>query len=172
MLDRSTNNSQDNNVHITDTEILLPSNQVLLSQDIDLKQLPSHNNYNEIDIVDKYARLVEEKRTIERELELLKEEIVRLSKDRNTETLAGKIAVLKVKVTTEIKFPLAKDPQRQVLEHVLKENDKWLDVSSLSISMLSKALKSNNWSGSLRERVLQFSHVEESSRVTVQKLET
>lgn len=43
MLDRSTNNSQDNNVHITDTEILLPSNQVLLSQDIDLKQLPSHN---------------------------------------------------------------------------------------------------------------------------------
>lgn len=170
MLDRSSSNNYDNNMYVTDAKISLTQDQLPSGQDIDLKTLPLHNNYNEIDIVDRYARLVEEKKMIENELELLKEQVIRLSKDRNTESLAGKNAILRVKIATEIKFPLAKDPQRQVLEQVLKENDKWSDVSSLSISMLSKALKSNNWSGSLREKVLQLSHVEESSRVTVQKL--
>ncbi|MBC7084892.1 MAG: hypothetical protein H5T43_00785 [Methanomethylovorans sp.] len=120
------------------------------------------------DIVDKYARLAEEKKSIERELELLKKEVVRLSKDRKTETLNGKNAILRVKITTEIKFPRANEPQRLILEQILKENEKWSDVSSLSISKLSKALSSNNWTDYLRERVLQFSHKEESSRITIE----
>lgn len=140
------------------------------NENMNTTKIEPSSDISDTDIIDRYTELVNKKKEIEKEINELKVEVTRLSKLKNSEQLIGKNAALRVKITNSIKFPLAKDPQRKILEEILKENGKWIDVSVLNTMKLSAQFKSDNWDADLKEKISQFSHDEESVRISIVKI--
>jgi hypothetical protein len=78
--------------------------------------------------------------------------------------------VAKIKIEVKEKYPLKGDPNRKVLDEIIKNAGKWMEVSDLNPWILARVIGRGGWLPSLVRKVKEFSTLEESRSITISKL--
>jgi putative RecB family exonuclease len=143
---------------------------------IAVENLPLNDYLTEegVTLVNKYVELKEKKRIwneeIDAELAKVEEALYAYAKREDLEAIFGSDHVAKIKIETKEKYPLKGDPHRRVLDEIIKNAGKWMEVSDLNPWMLARVIGRGGWPPSLVKKVREFSTAEESRSITVSKL--
>jgi putative RecB family exonuclease len=125
-------------------------------------------------LVNRYAELTEKKRlqneAIDAELAQVEEALYAYAERERVETISGSDHVARINVELKEKYPLKNDPGRKTLEDLIKKAGKWMEVSNLNPSMLSRVIEQGSWPPSLMKRVKEFFPTEENRSITISKL--
>jgi len=138
--------------------------------------LPPNEYLNEegVSLVNRYVELKERKRVwneeIDAELAKVEEALYAFAQREELEAIFGSDHVAKIKIETKEKYPLKGDPHRKVLDEIVKNAGKWMEVSDLNPWMLARVIGRGGWPPSLVKKVKEFSTFEESRSITVSKL--
>jgi hypothetical protein len=87
------------------------------------------------------------------------------------EIIKGNDHKVKVKITPRLKFPGKETLERAALDQLLKEENKWLEISDLNTGSLSKICKQNAWDKSLIDKVREFATEEDIVSVYLSQLD-
>ena len=143
---------------------------------IAVESLPPNEYLNEegVALVNQYVELKEKKRVFNEEIgvELAKIEqaLFAYARREELEAIFGSDHIAKIKMEKKEKYPLKGDPNRRLLDELIKKAGKWMEVSDLNPWMLARIIGRGGWPPSLVNRVREFSTVEESRSITVSKL--
>jgi len=138
--------------------------------------LPPNEYLNEegVVLVNQYVELKERKRLlneeVDAELAKIEEALYAYAQREELEAIFGSDHVAKIKVETKEKYPLKGDPNRKVLDEVIRKAGKWMEVSDLNPWMLARVIGRGGWPPSLVNKVKGFSSMEESRSITISKL--
>lgn len=121
-------------------------------------------------LVNKYAELRENESTIKEEMQKVKEAIINYSKREEVEIIKGSDRKVRIKFDQKLKFPGKNDDERSELDKTIQKAGKWMEVSQLDTTSLTKAIDSGSWDKKLIEQVVRFGRLEESSVVYLSKL--
>ncbi len=127
-----------------------------------------------VKLVNRYARLVDEKRAfldrVEAEMEQLKEAIIAYAKREVVEVIMGSDKKLSVRIDAKPKFPTKEEEERAELDALLKSAGKWMEVSDLNVYALAKAMQKEEWSPELLKKIEKFQRLEEQYRLMLSAL--
>ena len=105
---------------------------------------------NGVKLVDEYSDLLNKKKelteNIDNRLQELKEKIINYSKENNYERITGTNSSVLVREYDSLKLPSKESKERETLEKLIKDSGLWEEVSDLSFTNLSNALKSEIFS--------------------------
>jgi putative RecB family exonuclease len=138
--------------------------------------LPPNQYLNEegVVLVNQYVELRERKRLlneeVDTELAKIEEALYTYAQREELESIFGSDHVAKIKVERKEKYPLKSDPNRKMLDEIVKKAGKWMEVSDLNPWMLARVIGRGIWPLSLVNKVKGFSTVEESRSIMVSKL--
>jgi putative RecB family exonuclease len=138
--------------------------------------LPPNEYLNEegVTLVNRYVELKERKRIwdeeIDAELAKVEEALYAYAQREELEAIFGSDHVAKIKTEIKEKYPLKGDPNRKVLDEIIRNSGKWMEVSDLNPWMLARVIGRGGWPPSLIKKVKEFSTSEESRSITLTKL--
>lgn len=67
-----------------------------------------------------------------------------------------------VKIESKIKYPTQEEKEKlESLERIIKEADKWMEVSKLDTSLLGKIVEAKKWDDELIEKVKDYQKIEQ-----------
>jgi putative RecB family exonuclease len=138
--------------------------------------LPPNEYLNEegVVLVNQYVELKERKRLlneeVDAELAKIEEALYAYAQREELEAIFGSDHVAKIKVETKEKYPLKGDPNRKVLDEIIRKAGKWMEVSDLNPWILARVIGRGGWPPSLVNKVKGFSSMEESRSITISKL--
>lgn len=145
---------------------VLPVNKYLKEPGVVLvnKLVSLHNQKKKI------KEIMDEKiQPIEAEEEKIKEALIRYAKKESVEVVKGNDYQAKVKFSKKIKFPGKSEPERVELDNLIKDADKWEEVSQLDTGTLVDVVENQLWSKDLIKKVMKFGRIEESESVSLSK---
>jgi hypothetical protein len=143
---------------------------------ISVGSLPPNEYLNEegVVLVNQYVELKEKKRLlneeIDAELAKVEEALYAYAQREELEAIFGSDHVAKIKIEMKEKYPLKGDPHRRVLDEIIKNSGKWMEVSDLNPWMLARVIGRGGWPPSLVKKVREFPTTEENRSITVSKL--
>ena len=143
---------------------------------IAVESLPPNEYLNEegVALVNQYVELKEKKRVFNEEIDVelakMEEALFAYARREELEAIFGSDHIAKIKMEKKEKYPLKGDPNRRLLDELVKKAGKWMEVSDLNPWMLARIIGRGGWPPSLVNRVREFSTVEESRSITVSKL--
>lgn len=138
-------------------------------------ELPANKYLKEdgVKLVNKYASVYAQKKKVEQELEKeledLKEALIKYSKDHEVNTIFGSDKKISVKEYESIKVPSKGTDARTELEELLHKLKKWSEVSGLDSAALKKAVE--NWPEDIRKKVEKYFEIENGHRISLGKNE-
>lgn len=121
-------------------------------------------------LVNKYAELKEKASEIEEELGKVKEAIFDYARREQVEMIKGSDRKIKVKFDEKLKFPGKNEAERQELEETIKSSGKWMEVSQLDTTVITRIVESGLWDKELIDEVMKYGRIEETSSVYLSKL--
>lgn len=136
-----------------------------------IKDLPVNEFLKEdgVTLVNKYAENELLGDCYEEQKEKLKEAIIALAKRNNYEVIVGSNHQLRIKFTSDLKFPTKTDPNRLALEKLINESGLWVEVSDLNTTALKKLVEGGKLDPLLCEKIYQLGSLEKISRITLSK---
>jgi len=143
---------------------------------IAVESLPPNEYLDEegVALVNQYVELKEKKRVLNEEIDVelakVEEALYAYARKETLEAIFGSDHVAKIKVEKKEKYPLKGDPNRRLLDELIKKAGKWMEVSDLNPWMLARIIGRGGWPPSLVNRVREFSTMEESRSIAVSKL--
>ena len=143
---------------------------------ISVENLPLNEYLSEegVALVNRYVELKEKKRVwneeIDAELAKVEEALYAYAQREELEAIFGSDHVAKIKIEMKEKYPLKGDPHRRMLDEIIKNAGKWMEVSDLNPWMLARVIGRGGWPPSLVKKVREFSTTEENRSITVSKL--
>ena len=143
---------------------------------IEVGSLPPNEYLNEegVALVNQYVELRERKRLLDEEIDgqlaKVEEALYAYAQKEEIEAVFGRDHVAKIKIERKEKFPLKGDPNRRVLDEVIRKAGKWMEVSDLNPWMLARVIGRGSWPLSLINKVRTFGILEENRSITVSKL--
>jgi len=143
---------------------------------IAVESLPPNEYLNEegVALVNQYVELKEKKRVFNEEIDVelakIEQALFAYARREELEAIFGSDHIAKIKMEKKEKYPLKGDPNRRLLDELIKKAGKWMEVSDLNPWMLARIIGRGGWPPSLVNRVREFSTVEESRSITVSKL--
>jgi putative RecB family exonuclease len=143
---------------------------------ITVGSLPANEYLNEegVALVNRYVELKERKRVwdeeIDAEIGKVEEALYAYGQREKIEAIFGSDHVAKIKIEMKEKYPLKGVPSRKMLDEVVKNAGKWMEVSDLNPWMLARVIGRGGWPPSLVKKVKEFSSLEESRSITISKL--
>jgi putative RecB family exonuclease len=138
--------------------------------------LPPNGYLNEeaVVLVNRYVELKERKRLLNEEIDVelakVEEALYAYAQREELEAIFGSDHVAKIKIEMKEKYPLKGDPNRKLLDEIVKKAGKWMEVSDLNPWMLARIIGRGGWPLSLVTKVKGFSTLEENRSITVSKL--
>jgi len=69
-----------------------------------------------------------------------------------------------------LKFPGKNEDDRQALDSTIIDMGKWMEVSQLDTTSLTKVIQSNLWDKDLIDQVMRYGRIEETSSVYISRL--
>jgi len=138
--------------------------------------LPPNEYLNEegVTLVNQYVELKERKRLLNEEMDAelakIEEALYAYAHREELEAIFGSDHVAKIKIEVKEKYPLKGDPNRKILDEIVKKAGKWMEVSDLNPWMLARLISRGGWPPSLVKKVKEFSTSEESRSITISKL--
>ncbi len=129
--------------------------------------LPANEYLNEpgVALVNKYAELREKAGDTEKEIGKVREAIIDYARREQVEVIQGSNRKARVKFDKKLKFPAKNEAEREVLDSTLIEAGKWLEVSQLDATALTRIVESKQWDKALIDRVMQYGRLEETGSV-------
>ena len=137
-----------------------------------VEALPVNEYLNEpgVVLVNKYAELKEKASEIDEEMEKVKEAILEYARKEQVELIKGSDRKVRVRFDEKLKFPGKSEAERQDLDKAIKAAGKWLEVSQLDTTALTRVIEQSLWDIELIDEVIKYGRIEESSSVYLSKL--
>lgn len=127
-----------------------------------------------VNLVNRYVELKEKRGIllgeIDTELAKLEEALFAYAQREAIDAIYGSDHVAKIKIETKEKYPLKGDPNRKILDEIIKGAGKWMEVSDLNPWLLARILERGSWPPPLVQKIKEFSTVEKSRSIVVSKL--
>ncbi len=120
-------------------------------------------------LVDRLEELQSMKKKIEVQIDETKESLITYSEREGMDRIFGSAKVAKVERDTKLSFPDTNDAKRVQLENIVREADKWDEVSLLNVRKLATIVEQSVWEDSLTSRIEEFIKREEKKSVTLVK---
>jgi putative RecB family exonuclease len=118
---------------------------------------------NGVTLVNKYAsikakikELKEQEQELQEELALIEDAAVNYAKKEGVCTITGSDHLLRIVEDEILRFPLAKDEEREEFEEYIKKAGIWEQVSGLNLSRLSKMVEDETFEKKIVDRLLKF----------------
>ena len=137
-----------------------------------VEALPMNEYLNEpgVVLVNKYAELREKTSEIEDELGKIKEAIFDYARREQVEMIKGSDRKVRVKFDEKLKFPGKNETERQELEETIKSSGKWMEVSQLDTTLITRIVETGLWDKELIDEVMKHGRIEETSSIYLSKL--
>jgi putative RecB family exonuclease len=137
-----------------------------------LEALPVNEYLNEpgVVLVNKYAELKDKASAIEDELGKVKEAILDYARREQVEVIKGSDRRARVRFDKKLKFPGKNEAERKELDDTIVKSGRWMDVSQLDITALSRIVEEGLWDKSMVDEVLKFGRIEETGSIYLSKL--
>lgn len=141
---------------------------------IDSMPVNKYLNEEGVILVSKFAELRNKKQQLinklDGELAELEEAIIQYAQKEGVEVIKGIDHKLRVKTEEKMKAPLKGNPMRDKLERLIKGADKWMEVSDLNLSTLSKVVKERSWDEDLLAKLKEYAALEKRYRIYLSKI--
>ena len=139
---------------------------------VKVEALPANEYLNEpgVVLVNKYAQLREEASEIGEEMDKVKEAILEYARREGVEVIKGSDRKVRVKFDEKLKFPGKSESERKELNDAIKQAGKWMEVSQLDTTSLTRVIENGLWSEELINQVLKYGRIEETSAIYLSKL--
>ena len=139
---------------------------------IKVEALPANEYLNEpgVVLVNKYAQLREEASEIDKEMAKVKEAILEYTRREEVEVIKGSDRKVRVKFDEKLKLPGKSEIERRELDDAIKQAGKWMEVSQLDTTSLSRVIENSLWSEDLINQVLKYGRIEETTTIYLAKL--
>ena len=121
-------------------------------------------------LVNKYAELKEKTSEIEEELGKIKEAIFDYARREQVEMIKGSDRKVRVKFDEKLKFPGKNEAERPELEETIKSSGKWMEVSQLDTTVITRIVGSGLWDKELIDDVMKYGRIEKTSSIYLSKL--
>jgi putative RecB family exonuclease len=120
-------------------------------------------------LVNKLVQLKAQAKKIEEEINKVKEALYEYAKRKDVEIVQGSDYKARIKVEKKPKLPAKHDPERALLEKVVKEHNLWEKVSELNTFRLLKLLESKTLPEHVIKQIRKFERLEEDRRIYISK---
>jgi putative RecB family exonuclease len=124
-------------------------------------------------LVNKYSEIYSKKKKIEteldKELEELKEALIKYCKEHKITTVFGSDKKISVNEYESVKIPSKGTPEREELEELLHTLKKWKEVSGLDSSALKKSIE--EWSPEIQKKIEKYLQTDTDYRINIGKNE-
>lgn len=129
--------------------------------------LPANEYLNEpgVALVNKYAELREKAADTDKEIGKVREAIIDYARREQVTVIQGSNRQARVKFDTRLKFPAKNEAERPALDSTLIEAGKWLEVSQLDTTALTRIVESKLWDKELIDQVMRYGRIEETGSV-------
>ncbi len=131
-----------------------------------------------VKLTNAFAKLTADKKKIQQEIDKIDEEIekikdavIKYAKKEGVEVIKGSDNKLKVSEKQKISVPSKGSPEREKLEKMLHDVNKWDEVSGLDTHALEKAIDEADWDKKLVDGVKKFLTFETRISVSLSKLQ-
>jgi len=84
--------------------------------------------------------------------------------------IKGSNRKVRVKFDEKLKFPGKNESDREELDNTITEAGKWLEVSQLDTTALTRIVEGGLWDKELIDEVLKYGRIEKTSAVYLSKL--
>jgi len=121
-------------------------------------------------LVNRYAELKEKASEIEEELGKVKEAILEYARREQVEMIKGSDRKARVRFDKRLKFPGKNEAGRKGLDNALVRTGKWMEVSQLDTTALTRIVEEGLWDKELIDEVLKYGRIEETSSIYLSKL--
>ena len=121
-------------------------------------------------LVNRYAELKDLEKELKAEMEKVKEAFIAYAAREDVEVIRGSSREVRVKLGETIKYPAAGTEERKELEELLATAGRYLEVNSLDVRKLARAVEEDGWEEELVEKVKRFGSVEASGEVRLSRL--
>lgn len=141
-----------------------------------VESLPPNEYLQEegVNLVNRYVELKEKRRMMieemDAELARIEEALFAYAQRKGLDAIFGSDHVAKIKIEIKERYPLKGDPNRRLLDDLIKKAGKWMEVSDLNPWMLARVIERGNWPSSLVTQIKEFCSLEESRSITIQRL--
>jgi hypothetical protein len=137
-----------------------------------VEALPVNEYLNEpgLVLVNEYADLKAKDSEIKVEMEKVKEAILDYARRENVEVIKGSDSKARIKFDNKLKFPGKNDEGRQELDNSIIEAGKWMEVSQLDTTLLTRIVEEGLWDREMIEQVMEHGRMEETNSVYLLKL--
>ncbi len=125
---------------------------------------------NGVCLVNRYVELKVQIDLFKEELKTLKEDIITYANTGEITSLRGSDHILKINQKDTMRFPSTNEPDRVKLEELIKNADKWEDVSILNTNMLKKVISESRWDKELLKGIEGFGKPDKEIRISIKKL--
>lgn len=131
-----------------------------------------------VKLANAFAKLVAEKKEhqgqideIDGEMDKIKEAVIQYAQKEGIEVIRGSDSKLKISEKQKVTSPSKGSPERKELEGILREVNKWDEVSDLDIYALEKIVNESRWDKKIMDRIKKFLTIEVKRNVSLSKLQ-
>ena len=120
-------------------------------------------------LVEKYAKIKSEKQETvfhyDEELKKIEEAILAYAKKEGVEVIKGRHNKIRIRINQTLKLPQKTDPRRALLDDLICQSGKWMEVSDLNLFTLARAISTKKLPESLMQKLSTFYTQETTSRI-------
>jgi putative RecB family exonuclease len=134
--------------------------------------LPINEYLNEpgVVLVNRYAELKAKAGEIDEEMTKVKAALIDYARKQGVTAIRGNRHKVRVKFDEKLKFPGKNDAGRPELEGIINRAGRWLEVSQLDTTVLTRIVEESLWDKALIDQVMKYGRIEETSAVYLSKL--
>ncbi|MBA7666097.1 hypothetical protein ES703_74174 [subsurface metagenome] len=122
-----------------------------------------------VTLVNKYAELKKKAAEIEEDTNKIREAIIDYARREDVQVIKGSDQKIRIKFDKQLKFPGKNESERKQLDKSIMEAGKWLEVSQLDTTALTRIIKNSLWDKELLDEVIKYGRIEETSSVYLSK---
>lgn len=130
-----------------------------------------------VKLVNTFTKLTSEKRElqdkideIEEELDKVKEAAIKYAEKEEADVLRGSDYKLKITEKQKVSFPPKDSDERKELEKILREADKWDEISELDTHAMGEAVIEERWDKKIINKIKKFLTIEVKKHVSLSKM--
>jgi putative RecB family exonuclease len=137
-----------------------------------VEALPINEYLNEpgVVLVNRYAELKAKAGEIDEETAKVKEALINYARKQGVTAIRGNRHKVRVKFDEKLKFPGKNDSGRPELEGIINRAGRWLEVSQLDTTALTRIVEEEQWDKALIDQVMKYGRIEETSAIYLSKL--
>jgi putative RecB family exonuclease len=137
-----------------------------------VEALPVNEYLNEpgVVLVNRYADLKGKAGEIDEEMTKVKEALIDYARREQVEVIKGSNRMVRVRFDEKLKFPGKSEVERGELDGVINRAGKWMEVSQLDTTALTRVIEHGLWDKDLIGEVMKYGRIEETSTVYLSKL--